>query len=218
MKEPRRPLVYPFLSKRDVVIKLETDASFVRVAMGILHARFMDCDCLEPPAGWTASDTKRGEEVYARMTSPDATAADVMAAGALAKRYARQIASHLRLEAILHDPRLTGAAAVFGVRVPDELAERIDDEPYPADDEHEDGAAEDGAAGEADATTPAEAAVAVPVEASETTASDAVPSPPSPEAGTADAPPVRRRGRPKGSKNRPKTEALAKPKKRHRRS
>lgn len=201
---------YPFLSKRDVVRKLD-DASFVRFAIDLLHRRFVDRDILSPPAGWMASDRKRGEEIHARLAGPDATAADLMAAAGLAKRYSRQIATHLRIEAISRDPRLVGAAAVFGVRVPDELMDRLDDEPYPAA-EHEDGAPADGTA-----ALPAEAALVATAEDAVTVAPSAVPPAPPPDAGPADAP-LRRRGRPKGSRNRVKSEPDAKPKKRRRRS
>jgi hypothetical protein len=207
---------YPFVSKRDVARKLDADAGFVRFAIELLHRRFVERDRIAPPAGWMASDRKRGEEIYERLSSTNATAADIAAAVELAKCYARQIASHLRSEAIASDPRLAGAATVFGVRVPDQLLERWDDDPYPTD-ESERAAAEEAAAEDARVAASAEPAVVAAAEESGSAASAAEALPSSTSAGTDDAPPARRRGRPKGSRNRVKLDSDAKPKKRRKR-
>lgn len=190
---------YPFVTKRQVLDRLDRDPAFVREAIEILHRRFVDRDVLPPPAGWMSSHRKLGEELHARLAAADCTAADVVCAAALAKRYAKQITRVLRDNQLARDPRLGLAAAVFGVRRADDVVDVLDDgaDPYTDVEKHED----------------AEACSATP---------DAHEPPPSP----AVAAPSnlgelltrrRRPGRPKGSKNKPKAvPASSKPTKRRR--
>ncbi len=190
---------YPFVTKRQVLDRLDRDSAFVREAIEILHRRFVDRDVLPPPAGWMASHRTLGEELHARLAAADCTAADVACAAAIAKRYAKQITKVLRDDQLARGPRLGRAAAVFGVRRADDEVDLLDDgaDPYTGVDEHEDGEASS-ATSTAHEPNPSPA-VAAPSNSGE------IPTP------------RRRPGRPKGSKNKPKAvPASSKPTKRRR--
>lgn len=203
MKTARSPMTYPFVSRREVADRLDRDPAFVRECVAILHRRFVDRDILPPPAGWMVSHRKAGEELHARLASDAATAGDVVAAAKIAKSYAKQLSKVFRDEQLARDPSLGLAAAVFGVRPPLEDEGRSDD-PYASIDDE-----------------PSESVAVVMDPGLPETANDAQPA--ADDAALATAPMAeaepakRRRGRPKGSKSRPREER-AKPGKRGRRS
>jgi hypothetical protein len=187
MKAARSNMAYPFVTRRQVVERLDLDAEFVMECIGLLHRRYQDRAALVPPAGWMASHIKLGEQLFTKLSSPACMPADVAQGATLAKRYAKQIASVLRDDQIARQPGLGLAAAVFGVRRTDALDHG--DDPY-AEGADTDGAADPAesvadpkhATPRADATQPAVALA-------------------SPSEGAA----RRRPGRPKGSKTKAKS-------------
>jgi len=199
---------YPFVTRRQVLERLDRDPEFVRACVAILHRRYLDRAILSPPAGWMSSHKKAGEGIHAKLASDASTAADIVTAAKIAKRYAKQLAKVFRDEQLAHEPGLAVAAAVFGVRRSDDEDLDDGDDPYAEIDGERDDA--DGAPAIADASSepPATAAQTVSVAPSETVLAEAAPEP---------ATVKRRPGRPRGSKNKPKS-ATAKPAKRGRRA
>lgn len=186
---------YPFVTRRQIIERLDTDPAFVRECVSILHRRFVDRDILSPPAGWMVSHRKAGEDVYTKLSSDTANAGDVTVAAKLAKRYAKQLCKVFRDEQLAENPQLAGAAAVFGVRPAVDDDRDNGDDPYAElDDERDEPAAQDTAGDQAG--TPASTA---------TIADDPTSLPEEVDQPVQN---VRRRGRPKGSKNRPKEDRV----------
>lgn len=187
MSPERASMAYPFITRRQVAERLDRDPEFVRECIGILHRRFVDRDILPPPAGWMSSHRKLGEAIAARLVSPDFTAGDIATAAKLAKRYGKQLCKVFRDEQLAQEPGLAVAAAIFGVARVDREDADAGDDPY-ADtdrDEVEHGEVHD--------------------------ASESSDHAPPPAATAQEEQPARRRpGRPKGSKNKPKPEAVPK--------
>jgi hypothetical protein len=198
---------YPFVTKRQVIERLGRDPSFVRECIEILHRRYLERDRVNSPAGWMSSHRKLGEELHARLTATDCSDADIARAAALAKRYAKQLTKVLRDEQIARDPRLGLAAAVFGVRPADEADDG--DDPYadrgesPEEGDGDDAPPMDHGPGPTTTELDPDSPLAVP---------------PGLAVGDVamETPPVRRRGRPKGSKNKAKADAPRKTSKRRR--
>lgn len=200
---------YPFVTRRQILVRLDRDPAFVCECITILHRRFVDRDLLTPPAGWMSSQRKAGEELFARLSGDAATAADIAAAAKLAKRYANQLCKVFRDEQLARDPHLATAAAVFGVRAP------VDDDRDLGDDPYADLDAERGEA----------AILGTPANADEASESRNILSPPegtvehsAPTPAVDPGPTKRRPGRPKGSKNRPREDRVKPRGKRGRRS
>ena len=208
MKDVRPSMGYPFVTRRQVLERLDRDPAFVRECIQILHRRYADRDRLPPPAGWMASHRKLGEEIFVRLASADCTPADVARGATLAKRYAKQLTRILRDERIARRPGLALAAAVFGVRPSEELDD-VDD-PYVE--------LEGEAVGGHGPASPLAGPYTVDTEPSLGAANEVATNSAVANAAAIDTPPVRRKGRPKGSKNKVKADAQgAKPAKRRRR-
>lgn len=198
---------YPFTTRRAVLERLDRDPAFVRTCVEILHRRYLDRALLPPPAGWMSSHKKAGEGIHARLASDAFTAADIVTAAKIAKRYAKQLAKVFRDEQLARDPGLAVAAAVFGVRrTDDQDLDDGGDDPYAEIDGERDDV--DGEPALADAPSETPPAPTVVVAPSETELAEAAPKP---------ATDKRRPGRPRGSKNKPKS-GTGKPAKRGRRA
>jgi hypothetical protein len=87
---------YPFVTRRQVLERLDRDPAFVRSCVEILHRRYLERALLPPPAGWMSSHKKAGEGIYAKLASDASTAADIVTAAKIAKRYAKQLAKVFR--------------------------------------------------------------------------------------------------------------------------
>ena len=44
-------MAYPFVTRRQVLERLDRDPTFVREILELLHRRYVDRDVLEPPGG-----------------------------------------------------------------------------------------------------------------------------------------------------------------------
>jgi hypothetical protein len=185
MKAARPSSTYPFVTRRQVVERLVRQPAFVHECITIIHRRYVDRDILPPPAGWMASHRKLGEELYAQLPNLNPSLTGV--ATNLTKRYAKQLAKVFRDEQLALDPKLRALAAIYGVQAPEhDDADDVDviDPPIDIDDEP-------ASHGDTEAT---------PVEIPSPTTEQNAPT----DLSVSPVPALRRRGRPKGSKNKAK--------------
>ena len=142
---------YPFTSRRQILERISTDATFAVSCVSIIEER----------KGWMASHRARASKLVARLAAGAPTPADYAEALELAARYGKTLARVFRDRELAARPELAAVGAAFGVG------------PVPA-------------------TAP-------------TVASEAGKDAPSQEEASSEPVPARKkRGRPVGSKNRPK--------------
>jgi hypothetical protein len=158
--------LYPFLSKREILEKIESEPAFAGECVAILQDRYDRRRPGESAAGWMASHASTATKLAARLASGEATEKDRAEAVKVASRYSKQLARVFRERELAAHPELGAQAAVFGIgRGGSGIALARQVMPTP-------GASEE-RPGEQPAPTP------------------------------------KRRGRPKGSKNKPKTDQLS---------
>jgi hypothetical protein len=154
----------------------------------------IDCvKMLDARRAWMASHRPAAAKLVARLDAGPANAELACEAARLVGRYSKTLARILRERDLAERPELTTVGAVFGVA---RVAAPVTPAGLPV------------------AVAPA----VVPPEAAPVVVPNAPPSepPPSEEPGSEPAPPPKRRGRPKGSRNRPRTADEPKPTRRRR--
>jgi hypothetical protein len=155
---------YPFLSKRQLLARINAEPAFAAECIAILQDRYEARVAGASSMGWMASHAAKATALAAKLASGEVTEKDRADAAKLAARYSKQLARTFRDRELAARPELGTQAAVFGVR----------------------------------ASGPTLAALAIPP------ARTADVAPPAPDSGPALTP--KKRGRPKGSKNRVKDE------------
>jgi threonine dehydratase len=110
---------YPFTTKAQVAERLATDDTFVVRALQILqHRQTSDEDEAgatkhKNARGWMSSHAKRGTELAHIASGEGLSVSELAETRALVSRYTKQLAAHLRDEAIAERPELQEEAACF---------------------------------------------------------------------------------------------------------
>jgi hypothetical protein len=151
---------YPFVSRRDILVRIGADPAFAIECVAILQDRYEHRATGGPSAGWMASHAAKATALAAKMALGEVTEKELVEAAKLAGRYSKQLARVFRERELAARPELGAQAAVFGV------GGRVNAEAVPT-------------------------------------------TPPLPR--TAEPPPAaKKRGRPKGSRNKPRQEPASK--------
>jgi hypothetical protein len=110
------PNGYPFLSRRQIVERIESDPSFAGECIAILQDRHDRRGAAAGESmGWMASHASMATKLAARLASGEATEKDHAEAMKLASRYSKQLARVFRERELAARPELGAQAAVFGV-------------------------------------------------------------------------------------------------------
>ncbi len=154
---PARPAssaAYPFTTRKQIGVRLESDPAFMMECAAVLQARTEQRAAGSAPAGkpygWMSSERVVAGRLVAKSTIGMLSEEEELKLGALVSRYSRQLADHFRGLALAENPGLSEAAAKFGVgptasdpsdivqgpRDPQERAERC----HPSGEEHGHGA------------------------------------------------------------------------------
>ena len=120
MSKSKNPGVqYPFQSKAQIKARLAADPQFVLSCLAVLHGRQTQSEqdrkttVVKNRAGFMSSHAKRGTELAVKAAGEGLNEEESEQALALVSRYTRQLAGHLRQEAIEANPELAKVAAVF---------------------------------------------------------------------------------------------------------
>ncbi len=168
---------YPFTTRRQIVDRITVDPTFAIECVAILQAQHDARATTPATAGWMASHARAATELAARLAAGDPSAADLEAAQELAARYSKRLAAHFRARDLAERPELNAVAAVFGVGL---LAPPVM------------------------AASVASVVVAEPIVAPTIVAESALLNEPVTPVVVASPVTTKRRGRPVGSKNKPK--------------
>ncbi len=170
---------YPFTTRRQVLERIASDPTFVVECVAILEDRYQRrASGPGESMGWMASHAAKASGLAAKIAAGEATEKERAEAAKLALRYAKQLARVFRDRDLAARPELDAQAAVFGLAPPGSPVRTATDHPAATS-----------------PTAPGDACVAPVTPAVQAEApSEPVPAP-------------KRRGRPKGSKNRPKEHA-----------
>jgi len=111
---------YPFRTKADILLQLQTDDTFVVEAMGILYQR-QTTDEQETREtkyknrrGFMSSHAVNGTRLVEKMMAGEEwTDEDWSKARGIVSRYGKQLASHFRQEALDANPALKAQSACF---------------------------------------------------------------------------------------------------------
>jgi hypothetical protein len=133
------PNGYPFLSRRQILQRIDADPLFAVECVAILQERHerRTRGASTGSIGWMASHTARAVKLAAKLASGEATEKDRAEARQLARRYTKQLARVLRERELASRPELVAQAAVFGIRggdpsTPDATSgSRSDEQPAP---------------------------------------------------------------------------------------
>jgi hypothetical protein len=150
---------YPFLTRRQILERIDAEPSFATECVAILQDRHERRSAGNSSMGWMASHAARATELATKIATGEATEKERAEAVQLVRRYSKQLARVFRERELAARPDLGTQAAVFGV-----------------------------APVGAQPVTPAETA------------------PPRTPTTREESPAPRKRGRPKGSKNKPKAD------------
>ena len=112
---------YPFLSKAQVIARVETDDAFMVQCLGIMYDRQTESEQEKKTteaknrAGFMSSHAVNGSILAVKARGEGLTAEENDKARSIVVRYGKQLASHFRGEALAADPTLKETAAIFGV-------------------------------------------------------------------------------------------------------
>ncbi len=112
---------YPFLSKKQIADRLESDAAFVLECLQIIQARQTEHEKATLTTkdrnhrGWMSSHAVNGGKLAVKAATEGLNSEEFAKAASMVSHYTKQLASHFRAEKIATNPDLAKAAAVFGV-------------------------------------------------------------------------------------------------------
>jgi hypothetical protein len=107
---------YPFLSRRQILERIEADPSFAAECFAILQDRHERRGAGGTESmGWMASHAARATALAAKLASGEAIEKERAEAAKLAGRYSKQLARAFRDRDLAARPELGAQAAVFGV-------------------------------------------------------------------------------------------------------
>lgn len=110
---------YPFVTRRELVARLESEPVFMKECAGVLQARTEQRAAGRAPAGkawgWMSSERVVAGRLTAKSKIGMLSEEEESKLTALASRYSRQLADHFRALALVENPGLSAAAERFGV-------------------------------------------------------------------------------------------------------
>jgi hypothetical protein len=115
-------VVYPFLTRRDIAARIDSDPAFAAECALVLHARTVERLAGRAPTGkpwgWMSSESVAAGKLVAKLQAGSILESDRARLRQLTRRYARQVAQHSVELALRAHPELTSIAAKFGVLPP----------------------------------------------------------------------------------------------------
>jgi len=112
--------LYPFVTKKQIVARLASDAQFRLAAMVILldrqtsHEQDTKSTLNKNGRGFMSSHAKRGTEVATKIKNGEQlTDEETSVVDTIAPRYSHQLSIHFRSQAIAADPSLAKIAGTF---------------------------------------------------------------------------------------------------------
>jgi hypothetical protein len=113
---------YPFLTKAQIVEKIDADDDFVRECVLVMHSLQTEEEQETKStksrnrAGWMASHAVKGTEYATKLAAGESLSDDELAdARSKVRSYRKQLAAHFRSQAAKADPELASKGATFGV-------------------------------------------------------------------------------------------------------
>jgi hypothetical protein len=113
---------YPFLSKAQIVAKLESEPDFVKQACLILTSRQTEDELASHDTkwknrrGWMSSHAHFGTACAEKIArDEELTDAELAKLTGMVCKYRKQLAAHFRAEALEANPDLADAGKIFGV-------------------------------------------------------------------------------------------------------
>jgi hypothetical protein len=106
---------YPFTTRKQIVDRIATEPLFAVECVVVLQAQHEARATGGVGVGWMASHARAAIELAARLAAGDPSAADLEEAAELAVRYSKRLAAHFRARDLAERPELNAVAAVFGV-------------------------------------------------------------------------------------------------------
>jgi hypothetical protein len=109
------PNGYPFLTRRQILEKIQADPEFVADCMGILQQRHEVRGVGTTSMGWMASHASKATALAAKVAAGEASDEALVEAAKLVARYSKQLARVFRERELAARPELSAQAAVFGI-------------------------------------------------------------------------------------------------------
>lgn len=109
------PNGYPFLTRRQILEKIQADPEFVADCMGILQQRHEARGVGTTSMGWMASHASKATALAAKVAAGEASDKELVEAAKLVARYSKQLARVFRERELAARPELGAQAAVFGI-------------------------------------------------------------------------------------------------------
>jgi hypothetical protein len=110
---------YPFVTRKQIVARLEAQLAFVNECAAIMQARTEQRAAGNAPAGkpwgWMSSERVVAGRLTAKSRIGMLSEEEESTLGRLVSRYSRQLADHFRAIALAENPALSVAAEKFGV-------------------------------------------------------------------------------------------------------
>jgi hypothetical protein len=123
MNEPKKVTSYPFQSKAEIAQKIAADPAFAVEMFAVMQLRQTASEqesattTERNKSGWMSSHAKRAAKIAASLkegTLTEELSSDVQS---IVSHYTKQLAAHLRSQAIQGNPELAEAARVFSAKV-----------------------------------------------------------------------------------------------------
>lgn len=113
------PATYPFLTRKQVHARIESEPAFMGTCARILQTRTEQRSAgTAPPGtpwGWMSSERVVAGRLVEKMSVGMLSVDDEAKLAKLVSRYSRQLADHYRTIALVENPELSAAAVKFGV-------------------------------------------------------------------------------------------------------
>ncbi len=110
------PNGYPFMTRRQILERLEADLAFAAECIAILQGRHERRRAGGTESmGWMASHTSKATALAAKVAAGETSDKEMAEAAKLAGRYSKQLARAFRDRDLAARPELGAQAAVFGV-------------------------------------------------------------------------------------------------------
>lgn len=113
------PATYPFLTRKQIHARIESEPAFMGTCAQILQTRTEQRSAgTAPPGtpwGWMSSERVVAGRLVEKMSVGMLSVDDEAKLAKLVSRYSRQLADHYRTIALVENPALSAAAIKFGV-------------------------------------------------------------------------------------------------------
>lgn len=112
---------YPFLSKKQISLRIDADPVFALDCLQIMYSRQTSYEQESKTTlnknrrGFMSSHAVNGTTLAVKARSEGLDEVETAKAQEMVSHYTKQLASHFRQEALEQDPTLAATAAIFGV-------------------------------------------------------------------------------------------------------